>query len=73
MGDRVKLVDDRSVSSRVGDRIRAAWRGPVESERSTSGTPKASVLPDPVGDWTTPFRSARRKRNLSGTRLVDPT
>jgi hypothetical protein len=31
----------------VGGRIRAAWRGPVESKRSTSRTPKASVLGRP--------------------------
>ncbi len=52
MGDGRMSSTICSASSRVGARIRAAWRGPLESSRSTIGTPKASVLPEPVGDWT---------------------
>ena len=39
-------------SSRVGASTNAAARASVASIRSTSGAPSASVLPDPVGDFT---------------------
>src|SRR5688572_20901865 len=41
-----------AASSRVGARISADGQAPLESIRSASGTPKASVLPEPVGDLT---------------------
>ena len=41
-----------SASSLVGASTSAAGRRASALIRSTIGTPKASVLPDPVGDWT---------------------
>ena len=45
-------------SSRVGARTSAAGRRSVASTRSTTGMPKASVLPDPVGDLARTSRPA---------------
>src|SRR3954470_8830346 len=50
-------------SSRVGASTRALGRGSSASIRSTMGTAKASVLPDPVGDLT----STSRPASTSGT------
>ena len=62
-------------SSRVGASTRAAGRGPSLGVRSTIGMPKASVLPEPVGDLTSTSRPARTSAItalLDGERLVDP-
>src|SRR5262245_50644460 len=48
-----------SASSGVGASTSAAGRRESAAMRSTIGTPKASVLPDPVGDWTRTSSSAR--------------
>src|SRR6476620_7903420 len=48
-------------SSRVGTRISAPGRLPLGAVRSTTGIPKARVLPDPVGDaarMSTPARAS---------------
>ena len=45
-------------SSRVGARIRAAGRRLLAAIRSAIGTPKARVLPDPVGDLASTSRPA---------------
>ena len=41
-----------AASSRVGASTSADGQAPSGSMRSTSGTPNASVLPEPVGDLT---------------------
>ena len=46
-------------SSRVGASTSAAGRGSSAAIRSTSGIPKASVLPEPVGDFASTSRPAR--------------
>ena len=48
-----------SASSRVGARIERRGAARLGLIRSTIGTPKASVLPDPVGDWTSTSSPAR--------------
>ena len=56
---RLELVDDlaRELAGRGEDeRRRGATSG---SSRSAIGTPNASVLPEPVGDWTSTSRPAR--------------
>src|SRR5918997_1828494 len=45
-------------SSRVGASTRALGLGSFASSRSIIGAPKASVLPDPVGDLTSTSRPA---------------
>ncbi|MEJ7718600.1 MAG: hypothetical protein WKF31_11780 [Thermoleophilaceae bacterium] len=56
-------------SSRVGARIRPAGRRASAAMRSTIGTPKASVLPEPVGDWARtswPARTSAITSRLDG-------
>ena len=48
-----------AASSRVGTRIRPDGRASEPSSRSTIGTAKASVLPEPVGDFASTSRPAR--------------
>src|ERR1700756_2969939 len=45
-------------SSRVGASTSAAGRGSLAPMRSTTGIPKASVLPEPVGDFAITSRPA---------------
>jgi hypothetical protein len=52
-------------SSRVGARMSADGRRSVASTRSTMGTPKASVLPDPVGDRARTSRPASTSATTS--------
>ena len=57
MGDLPRLLDDLLRRARAsGARTRAGGRASVASMRSTSGTPKASVLPEPVGDLASTSR-----------------
>ena len=51
VGDSPDLIGDlRARVPAWGPGSEPAGRGPLDSSRSTSGIPKASVLPDPVGD-----------------------
>src|SRR5829696_5184417 len=54
-----------AASSRVGASTRADGQAPPGSTMSASGTPKASVLPEPVGDLTRTSRPSR----TSGTTI----
>ena len=58
MGDRAPLLDDLRASSRVGASTSAAGRGSVGLDAVGIGTPKASVLPEPVGDLARTSRPA---------------
>ena len=61
-------------SSRVGASTSAAGRGPSAAMRSASGIAKASVLPEPVGDFASTSRPARMSpidEALYGERLGD--
>ena len=64
-GDRVELVDDLAgqLAGRRQDQGGEALA--PGSIRSTSGMPKASVLPDPVGDWTSRSWPASASRMTS--------
>ena len=58
-----------AASSRVGARMSACGQAPSGSTTSTSGTPKASVLPEPVGDLTrTSWPSRTSGTTLAGRR-----
>ena len=63
---RVELVDDLAGELAGRGRARApAGRGPSASRRSTIGTPKASVLPEPVGDLVSTSRPASTSATTS--------
>ena len=66
LGDRAQLVDDLAgqLAGRGEDEGRGRARAPG-SRRSTSGIPKASVLPEPVGDWTSRSWPASASRTTS--------
>ena len=64
-----------AASSRVGVRTSAAAPRPSVAIRSTSGMPKARVLPEPVGDCATtsrPASASRRTRSWIGKGSVMP-
>src|ERR1700704_872344 len=60
-------------SSRVGTRTSAPGRLPPDAVRSTTGSPKARVLPDPVGDaarMSTPARASSSTRLCTANGVV---
>ena len=73
VGDGAQLVDDLAGELAGGGEDSAEACPSRGSSRSTRGTPKASVLPEPVGDWTSrswPASASRMTSCWTGKGLV---